>query len=96
MKAYEHTLPLPPIGETFRTESGEYTVLASKPEKILLLRHNNSDISPLTYVVALWPEATEGPLGEQDFHWGQGHYYDVFNCDGSIPLKGAVEDFMKD
>lgn len=95
MKAYEHALPLPKIGETFTTHDSTYTVLASKPEKMLLLRHNNEEISPLTYVVAILPKATEGPLGERDFHWGQGHYYDVFNCDGSDPLAAAVEDFMK-
>ena len=95
MFEYEHAIDLPKIGETFSTHDSTYTVLASKPEKMLLLRHNASEISPLTYVVALWPEATEGPLGEQDFHWGQGHYYDVYASDGSIPIAAAVEDFMK-
>ena len=93
MKEYEHAIELPKIGETFTTHDSTYTVIASKPEKMLLIRYNVSEISPLTYVVALWPEATEGPMGERDFHWGQGHYYDVFRCDGSEPLADAVADF---
>lgn len=96
MQEYEKRIELPKIGETFTTHDSTYTVLASKPEKMLLLRHNSDDIAPLTYVVAHWPEATEGPMGERDFHWGQGHYYDVYNCDGSETLVAAVEDFMED
>lgn len=94
MQEYEKRIELPKIGETFSTHDETYTVLANKKDKMLLMRHNRS--GSLTYVVAHWPEATEGPLGERDFHWGQGHYYDVFNSDGSIPLAAAVEDFQED
>ena len=96
MFEWEHKIDLPKIGETFTTHESTYTVLASKPEKMLLLRHNKGDAFPLTYVVAHLPKATEGPLGERDFHWGQGHYYDVWRADGSAELAAAVEDFQKD
>lgn len=96
MFEWEHKIDLPKIGETLTTHGSTYTVLCSKPEKMLLLRHNNNDIVPLTYVVAHWPKATEGPLGERDFHWGQGYYYDVFQSDGGAELAAAVEDFQKD
>lgn len=96
MLDYEERIALPKIGETFMKHDDTYTVLAAKPEKMLLVRYNCAEYCPLTYVVAVWPEATEGPLGERDFHWGHGHYFDVWRGDGGNVLADAVADFNDD
>lgn len=96
MQEYEKRIALPEIGETVFTHGSTYTVLAAKEEKMLLVRYNNHSWNPLTYVVAFWPEDTEGPLGERDFHWGQGHYFDVCRSDGGSVLAEAVADFNED
>lgn len=96
MQEFEKRIALPKIGETFMIHGDTYTVLAAKEERMLLVRYNNHSWNPLTYVVALWPEATEGPLGERDFHWGQGHYFDVCRSNGGNVLADAVADFSED
>lgn len=96
MLDYEKRIALPKIGETITTHDSTYTVLAAKEDRMLLVRYNNHSWNPLTYVVAFWPEATEGPLGERDFHWGQGHYFDVYLSDGGNVLLDAVQDFNEE
>lgn len=96
MLDYEERIDLPKIGETFTTHDSTYTVLAAKEDRMLLVRYNMADYCPITYVVAFWPEATEGPLGERDFHWGQGHYFDVCRSDGGNVLLDAVQDFNEE
>lgn len=96
MLDYEKRIALPKIGETVTTHDSTYTVLAAKEERMLLVRYNGADYCPITYVVAFWPEATEGPLGERDFHWGHGHYFDVRRGDGGKVLAEALADFNED
>ena len=88
---------LPKTRETFtankKTYGTTYTVLASKPKKMLLLRHNRDGSS--TYVVAYGPQATEGLMGDRDFHWDYAHYYDMLRNDNDNTLMSAMKDYLQ-
>ena len=95
MKAYETLGTLPTVGDTIDTQDDTYTVLATAPEKMLLMRHNHSDIAPVTYVVAHWPEVTVEPEGGKDFHWGAGHYFNVYRDNSEDALSDAMQCFLE-